>query len=60
MPYVPFRHITELKGACHNFSKAYSIFLQSVNVPVSLEDEIRRLMQMEEEDDDTNEVYELY
>ena len=56
MLHVPFRNITELKGTCETFSEAYSVFLQSTNVPASLEDDIRRLMQVGQEDEDINEV----
>ena len=58
MLYVPFHHIDQLKRECETFSQAYSIFLNSTNVPASLEDDIRRLSehQPEQEDEDTNEV----
>lgn len=56
MLHVPFRHIDELKGTSENFSEAYSVFLQSTHIPASLEDDIRRLMQMEQEVEDTNQV----
>ena len=58
MLYVPFRHIDQLKRECETFLQAYSIFLNSTNVPASLEDVIRRLSerQPEQEDEDTNEV----
>ena len=58
MLLVPFRHINQLKGTCEKFSDAYMIFLQSANIPPSLEDDIRRLSehQVEQEDEDGNEV----
>ena len=59
MLLVPFRHINQLKGTCEKFSDAYMIFLQSANIPPSLEDDIRRLSehQVEQEDEDANEVF---
>ena len=57
MLHVPFREINQLKGTCETFSQAYSEFLQSANIPVSLEDDIRRLSnQGEHQDEDTDEV----
>ena len=57
MLYVPFRHINQLKETYNTFSEAYSVFLQSANIPPSLEDDIRRLHdQQQHHDDDTNEV----
>ena len=58
MLHVPFRHIDQLKGTSEKFSDAYLIFLQSANLPSSLEDDIRRLSehQYEEEGANTNEV----
>ena len=43
MLHVPFWHIDQLKGTFETFSDAYLIFLQSGNIPPSLEDDIRRL-----------------
>ena len=47
-----------MKGTSEKFSDAYLIFLQSANLPSSLEDDIRRLSehQYEEEGANTNEV----
>lgn len=57
MLHVPFRHINQLKGTCEKFSDAYMIFLQSANIPSSLEDDIRRLSELQmEQDEDTDEV----
>ena len=59
MLHKPFRHINELKGQCDSFAAAYAIFLQSSNVPPSLEDDIRRLEQQvrnTENDEDYTEV----
>ena len=60
MLHVPFRHVDQLKGSCETFTEAYTIFLQSGNVPPSLEDDIRRLNEQhhleEEENEDANEV----
>ena len=43
MLHVPFRHVDTLEGACESFSEAYAIFLQTDNVPLSLEEDTRRL-----------------
>ena len=43
MLHKPFRHIDELKDRSDTFAEAYALFLQSGNVPPSLEDDIRRL-----------------
>ena len=59
MLHIPFHHIDQLKGSSDTFAEAYAIFLQSGNVPPSLEDDIRRLSehQLEQDGDDTNKVY---
>ena len=49
MLHVPFRHIDALKGTCESFSEAYAIFLQTGNAPTSLEEDIRRLNEQQEE-----------
>ncbi len=59
MLHVPFHHVDQLKGTCDTFSEAYAIFLESGNVPPSLEDDIRRLNEHQleqDDDDDANEV----
>lgn len=60
MLHIPFRNIDQIKGACEEFSEAYSIFLTSANLPPSLEDDVRRLsehhMAQEEEEESANEV----
>ena len=43
MLHVPFRHINQLKGECEKFSDAYYIFLQSADILILFEDDIRRL-----------------
>ena len=54
---VSFHDINQLKGMHETFSEAYNIFLQSANIPPSLEDEIRRLSNQEErQDKDIDEV----
>jgi ATP-dependent DNA helicase PIF1 len=59
MLHVPFRHLDQLKGTCDSFSESYAIFLQSGNIPPSLEDDIRRLtehqllQQQEDEEEPT-------
>ena len=57
MLYVPFRHVNQLKGPYDKFSETYCVFLQSAEIPPSLEDDIRRLHDQPQPDDDTNEVY---
>ena len=47
MLHVPFRHVDVLKGTCESFTEAYAIFLQTDNVPSSLEDDIRRLTEQQ-------------
>ena len=47
MQHKPFRHIEELKGVCATFAEAYAVFLHSGNIPPSLEDDIHRLEQQE-------------
>ncbi len=49
MLHVPFRHIDALKGTCDSFPEAYAIFLQTDNVPPSLEEDIGRLTEQQEE-----------
>ena len=61
MLHKPFRRVDQLKGECDTFAAAYAIFLQSGNVPPSLEDDIRRLEQQqrhhtEEDEEDNTEV----
>ena len=46
MLHVPFRHQDELLGDETTFSATYANFLQSGNIPSSLEDDIYRLEQM--------------
>jgi len=55
MLHIPFQHINQLEGTSEKFSDAFLIFLQSVNVPSSLEDDIRRLSDNHIEQDE-NEV----
>ena len=63
MLHIPFRQVQELLGDCDTYAAAYAIFLQSGNVPSSLEDDIYRLQQQnqhpeeeESDDEDTAEV----
>ena len=53
MLHLPFRRVDQLKGSFTTFTEAYANFLQSSNVPSSLEDDIRRLSehQMEQDND---------
>ena len=45
MQHKPFRRQDELLGDCDTYAAAYFIFLQSGNIPLSLEDDIHRLQQ---------------
>ena len=57
MLHVPFRDFNQLKGTYETFSEAYNIFLRTANIPASLEDDIRRLSNQEQhQDEDTDEV----
>ena len=50
--------ILKLKGTCSTYAEAYAIFLQSGNIPPSLEDDIHRLEQQQnqitEDDQDSD------
>ena len=58
MQHVPFRHVEEVKGAFRTFAEAYASFLHSGNIPPSLEDDIHRLEQLQnqttEDDQDSD------
>jgi len=56
--HVSFQHVNQLKGNCEKFSDAYYIFLQSADIPTSLENDIQRLTehQLKEVEEDINEV----
>lgn len=51
MLHVPLRHFDQLKASCETFTEAYAIFLQSGNLPSSLEDGLK-----EEDHEDANEI----
>ena len=58
MQHKAFRHMTELLAESKTYAEAYAIFLQSVDVPLSLEDDIFRLhQQTQEQDYDTEASY---
>ena len=62
MLHKAFRHVDELKDGCATFAEAYAVFLQSGNVPPSLEDDIRRMEQQqsqhtEETEEESGEVH---
>lgn len=59
MLYKPFRQVQELLGDHDTFAAAYAEFLQSSNVPPSLEDDIQRLEQSSQwsTDDDSTQVW---
>lgn len=54
MLHKAFRHVEELQGEYNTYSAAYAIFLQSGNVPPSLEDDIHRLEQTQQPTNDDN------
>ena len=58
MLYKPFRQEEELLQEADTYAAAYATFLQSDNVPPSLEDDIHRLEQQTQHlsDDDSAEV----
>ena len=45
MQHKPFRDINELKTGFNSFTEAFADFLQSGNIPHSLEEDILRLQQ---------------
>ena len=49
MLYKPFRRQQELMGEGDTYATAYAVFLQSGNVPHSLEDDIHRLEQQSQQ-----------
>ena len=58
MLYKRFRQVQELLGDHDTFAAAYAEFLQSGNIPPSLEDDIQRLEQSSQQstDDDSTQV----
>ena len=52
MLHNPFRHVRELRDGFDTFAEAYAHFLQSSNIPQSLEDDIRRLEQQQSQQPD--------
>ena len=58
MLYQPFRREDELLGECNTFAAAYAVFLQSGDIPPSLEDDIHILEEHSQHasDDNTNQV----
>ena len=62
MQHRPFRRQEELLEGCDTYAAAYAIFLQSENVPPSLEEDILRLQEqatMQDHDDTEVHVYAL-
>ena len=59
MLHIPFHQLDQLKGSCRSFSEAYTIFLQSGNVPPCLKEDIERLNvhQGENDGDDEHQVH---
>ena len=63
MQHRPFRRQEDLLEGCDTYAAAYAIFLQSKNVPPSLEEDILRLQEqatMQDHDDTEVHVYALY
>ena len=54
MLYKPFRRMQDLLNAHNTFATAYSDFLQSGNIPRSLEDDVYRLEQDRESEEDND------
>jgi len=61
MLHKPFRRQEELLAGSDTYATAYAIFLQSENVPPSLEDDIHRLEQQTQlpSEDENNEVWNM-
>ena len=59
MLHIPFPQVDQFKGSCESFSEAYTIFLQSGNVPPCLQEDIERLNvhQGENDGDDEQQVH---
>ena len=55
MLHIPFRQVDQLKREYASFTEAYAIFLQSGNVPPSLEDDIQRLTTTHQEESNSDE-----
>ncbi len=60
MLHKPFRRQEELLADCDSYATAYAVFLQSGNIPPSLQDDIHRLEQQSSEDVDTEVCICLY
>ena len=64
MQHKPFRQMDNLLSGCDNYIDAYAAFLQSDQIPPCLEDDMYRLLQLlQSNDDDTEETevkYSLY
>ena len=56
MLHVPFRHQSELLGNNDSFTAAYANFLQSSNIPSSLEDDIHQLEQLNQRPSNENDA----
>ena len=49
MLHQSFRHITDLLAGCETYAAAYAGLLQTGNVPTSLEDDVYRLQQQQQQ-----------
>ena len=59
MQHKPFRQMGDLLSGYDTYIDAYAAFLQSGQIPPSLEDDMYRLLQHLQENDDTNEDTEV-
>ena len=59
MQHKPFRQMDDLLSGYDTYIDAYAAFLQSGQIPPSLEDDMYRLLQHLQENDDTNEDAEV-
>ena len=56
MKHKSFRQLTDLLAGHSTYTEAYAAFLQTENVPVSLEEDIFRLQQHQQQENAANEV----
>ena len=56
MKYKTFHQLTDLLAGHSTYTEAYAEFLQTGNVPTSLEEDIFRLQQHQKQENAANEV----
>ena len=56
MKHKSFHQLTDLLAGHSTYTEAYAAFLQTENVPVSLEEDIFRLQQHQQQENAANEV----